>query len=452
MSAEDRHAIRLAELADSAEAAEIEAFLDNLDPDELPRAFDRLTQAQRDRLVATVRPEYAAYILQGVPDTHAAGMMHALPAEDAAEIIHQLPSDDQADLLSILEEDDKEKIIAELPPDEAEEAKMLTRYESYQAGGLMITEYLAYPRRSTIAELVDDLRRNAEQYRSYDVQYIYIISDSGELVGVLPFRQLLFLASTATLDSIALDQPHSVRDTDTLREIETFFEHAGYFAAPVVDAGNRLLGVVRRSAVFEARAERAEAERLLEQGIIGGEELRSMPLWPRAKRRLSWLSLNIVLNLASVSVIAYFQDTLSRVIALAVFLPIISDMSGCSGNQAVAVTMRELSLGTVRPADVLRVWIKEAALGLLNGLILGLMLGVISWVWMGNPWLGAVVGIALAASTIVAVSVGGVLPLIVKRLGGDPALASGPLLTTITDMSGFFFALSLATLLLSYLV
>ena len=148
------------------------------------------------------------------------------------------------------------------------------------------------------------------------------------------------------------------------------------------------------------------------------------------------------------SVIAFYEDTLTAVIALAVFLPIVSDMSGCSGNQAVAVSMRGLTLGAALPRDVLRVWRKEAIVGIINGLALGLLLGLAAWAWKGNAVLGLVVGAALAINTIVAVSIGGTVPLLLKRFKFDPAVASGPLLTTVTDMCGFFLLLSLASLVL----
>jgi magnesium transporter len=159
-----------------------------------------------------------------------------------------------------------------------------------------------------------------------------------------------------------------------------------------------------------------------------------------------------LLNFAAASVIAAYEETLAAVIALAVFLPIISDMSGCSGNQAVAVSMRELSLGLVRPREVARVWLAEISVGSINGLALGLLFATVAWAWKGNPFLGLVVGAALMLNTVVAVSIGGALPLVLRRAGADPALASGPILTTITDTCGFFFVLSLAGALLPRLV
>ena len=140
-----------------------------------------------------------------------------------------------------------------------------------------------------------------------------------------------------------------------------------------------------------------------------------------------------------------YQETLAAVLALAVFLPIISDMSGCSGNQAVAVSIRELTLGLIRPNKVLRVWLKEIAVGVLNGLALGALLALAAWGWKGNPFLGAVVGVAMTLNTMLAVSIGGAVPLLLRHFKMDPALASGPILTTITDMCGFFLLLSMAS-------
>ena len=173
-----------------------------------------------------------------------------------------------------------------------------------------------------------------------------------------------------------------------------------------------------------------------------------MPVLKRSSRRLSWLSVNVVLNILAASVIVLYQDTLEKAIILAVFLPIISDMSGCSGNQAVAVSIRELALGLVRPREILRVLAKEASVGLLNGLVLGALLAIASLLWQGNPYLGFVVGTALAANTLLAACLGGVIPLALRAMKADPALASGPMLTTVTDMCGFFLLLSLAQFVL----
>jgi magnesium transporter len=159
----------------------------------------------------------------------------------------------------------------------------------------------------------------------------------------------------------------------------------------------------------------------------------------------------MVLNIVAVSVIAWYEQTLTALIALAVFLPILSDMGGCAGNQAVAVTLRELALGVLRVTEIGRVLAKEAALGLLNGVLLGILLAVVAWLWKGNPWLGLVVGGALALQSVLATCLGGALPLLLKRLRIDPALAAGAILTSITDLCGFFLALYFANAMMPWL-
>jgi magnesium transporter len=229
-----------------------------------------------------------------------------------------------------------------------------------------------------------------------------------------------------------------------------FTEHR-FVGLPIVDSSEKLVGIVRRSDVESAMAEKFATDLRRSQGVIS-EELRTMPLMLRSRRRLAWLSVNILLNIVAASVIAAYQDILTQVIALAVFLPIISDMSGCSGNQAVAVSMRELSLGLVKASEVLRVWLKELTVGLINGFALGLLVAFAAILWKGNPWLGIVIGMAMFVNTIIAVSIGGTLPLIMRGLKLDPALASGPILTTVTDMCGFFLVLSLASQFIDKLV
>jgi magnesium transporter len=243
----------------------------------------------------------------------------------------------------------------------------------------------------------------------------------------------------------------SVATDASLDELIRLFDHHDFLGIPVVDEAGVLAGIVLREDVQEARVDRAETELQRASGIVN-EELRSMPVLQRSYRRLSWLSVNVLLNVLAASVIAAFQETIAAVIALAVFLPIISDMSGCSGNQAVAVTMRELSLGVTKPTEFLRVWGKEASVGILNGIALGSLIACVAWLWKGSVALGVVVGAALALNTVVAVSLGGTIPLALRRFGHDPALASGPILTTVTDMCGFFLVLSLATLSLPRLI
>src|SRR5262245_29020863 len=286
-----------------------------------------------------------------------------------------------------------------MPADEARDARRLLAYPPDVAGGLMITEYLSYHDNLSVGDVLDDLRANAERYRRFDVQYAYVVSPAGKLVGVLRLRELVLSSPRDPVTAVMIDKPLHVRDNASLEDLKRFFDRHPLFGVPAIDADGLMAGVVRSQDVDQALEERTNRSFLRFMGIVGGEELRSMPLRVRCTRRLSWLTVNIFLNVIAASVIAMHQDTLSAVVVLAVFLPIISDMSGCSGNQAVAVSMRELTLGVVRPSDFWRVLGKEAAVGVINGVALGLLLGVVGWAWKGNFVLGAVVGTSLALNT-----------------------------------------------------
>lgn len=439
---------QLSQILEAADPRPLQAFLERISPAETARAISRLSPEDRSRLLTLLDPADAAEVIGEVSQTQAADLIEDLPPEQAAAIVEELPSDLQADLLGRLEDEETEAILLRMPDQEASGVRELLAYPADTAGGVMITEYLAYRDDQTVSDVLEDLRRNRERYADYHVQYLYVLDARGALVGVLRMRDLLFPSSSAPLRSLMIPNPLRVEVHLRVERLARFFVEHKLYGVPVVDAAGLLVGVVLPGSVEEAMRKRADRQFLNLSGIIGGEEFRTMPLAVRSGRRLSWLSINIVLNVLAASVIAIYQDTLAAAITLAVFLPMISDMSGCSGNQAVAVSMRELTLGLVRPNEILRVLLKESSLGLVNGLALGGLLGGLALLWKGNPYLGLVVGSALAANTILSVSLGGLLPLALKRARLDPALVSGPLLTTVTDMCGFFLVLSFATALL----
>jgi magnesium transporter len=425
----------------------LEKQLDKLEFSELLHAVFQLTHDEQRQLLASVSPEWAAELVEELPDTHAADLIEEMAARDAAPILEEMASDDRVDILSEMDVVDSEAILEHLEDTDVREFRELSSYLPNVAGGLMMTEFATYPMNALVRDVVEDLTGREGDYEFLTVHYVYVVVRTRLLVGVVRLRDLVFADPDARIGTVAT-KANTVPPNASLEELEEFFINYDIAAVPVVDEQNHLLGIVRRRAVLEALAEKAESDNLKAAGIVGGDELRSMPVLLRSRRRLSWLSINIVLNIIAASVIALYEETLSAVIALAVFLPIVSDMSGCSGNQAVAVSMRELTLGAADPRDVMRVWGKELSVGLINGLALGILLACAAWAWKGNPVLGLVVGFALALNTVLAVSIGGTVPLVLKKMKIDPAVASGPLLTTITDMCGFFLVLSLASLVL----
>jgi magnesium transporter len=414
------------------------------------RGVLRLNVDERDELLSLLPSETAADLIDEAPTEVAADLVERLQAVTAADIIEALDSDVKADVIGELEIDDAEAILAEMDVDDASDVRRLVAYEPETAGGLMQAEAFTFKGADAVGSVLRRIADGEDDFERYRGQHPYILNESGQPIGVVSLRSLLTAPRKAALSDIMVE-PMTVDVNVTLEALEDLFEMHNFLGLPVVEADGQLVGVVSRVAVADASREHIESDAMKLQGVVG-DELRSMPLLLRSRRRLAWLSTNIFLNILAAIVIASYEETLAAVIAIAFFLPMVSDMSGCSGNQAVAVTMRELSLGLVRPIDLFRVWTKEVSVGLINGAVLGILIGMVAWLWMDNAALGLVIGAALAVNTVIAVSIGGIVPLLVKRLGQDPAAASGPLLTTITDIAGFFLVLSIATLMMPALL
>ena len=428
---------------------QISDLLTGLDPGAFVRAMFRLDDDEQKQLIGVLDAEQAADLLEDLPDLHAADLIGNIDKAKAADIVEELTTDHGADLLGELEADSANAILDEMVPGLAGEVRKLIVHPDDVAGGLMGVEHFAFQRSAFVGDFLREFAVRRKLSRQLP-QRVILLDAAHCPTGAIDIADLLLARPDQQLS--ALEQKvETVPVTATIDELEDYFDRYETFGAPVVDDRGVLVGRLRRRAVAEALAERAQADQLKSQGIVSGEELRSMRVLDRSRRRLSWLSVNVVLNVVAASVIAVFQDTISAVIALAIFLPIVSDMSGCSGNQAVAVSMRELTLGIIEPRDVLRVWWQEVSVGLPNGIALGVLLSVVAWVWQGSPMLGMVVGLALCLNTVVAVSIGGMVPLILRAWRADPAVASGPVLTTITDVCGFFLLLGLATLALPWL-
>lgn len=447
---EDRELLE--ELLTSLEAgnsAGLVEILDTLPLSDALRIILLLKQGEKESLLSFLPAEFAAKLVNEAPTELAADLVERLKVETAASIIGALDSDVQADVIGDLEAMDSEDVLAEMDHSNAEGVRRLLSYDSQTAGGLMSADAFSFLESDTVGEVLRRLSSDDEGFERYRGQHPYIIDDSGRPRGVVSLRNLLTARRSARLTEIMVE-PLTVSTDASISELQDIFDRFPFLGLPVVESDGRLVGTVSRHALDEALLHRVETESLAIQGVIG-DELRSMPVLVRSKRRLAWLTANIGLNIIAASVISAYEQTLAAVIAIAVFLPMVSDMSGCSGNQAVAVSMRELSLGLAKPVDALRIWIKEISVGLINGLVLGLLIGVVAWLWKGNPYLGMVIGLALSINTLIAVSIGGVVPLLLKLIGQDPAVASGPLLTTITDIAGFFLVLSLATVFMPLL-
>lgn len=439
----------LQEAVESANEKQVAKIIGSISSQEALRQASLMTADGRDQFISILSPEAAAELIEEAPSEMAATMIHNLDSSVAAKIMEELQTDTQADIVQEMKTENAEAILSAMDSESADDVRKLTQYDYDTAGGLMELEAFTFSRDDTVGIVLNRLIEGDEEFERHRGQHPYILDESGRLVGVVSLRGLLRSKRSVRLTDI-MYTPISVLPHTRQDELVNLFDEHPFLGIPVVDNQGILLGIVSRLELAEAELERAELQSLSRQKI--GDELRSMPTLLRSRRRLAWLSSNIVLNIIAASVISAYEETLAAVIAIAVFLPMVSDMSGCSGNQAVGVSMRELALGLTRPIDLFHVLKKELGVGIINGIVLGILIGIVAWIWKDNAYLGLVIGLALSVNTLIAVSIGGTVPLILKYFGIDPAVASGPLLTTVTDMAGFFLVLSLASLFMPQLL
>ncbi len=438
-------------LLEAQDVSALTQFLDSLTPAEVARAFTRLDESERHDVLVLLEPEEAADLIEELSDAQGSDLVEELAADEAAAIVDEMESHHRADILGEMDEDDAEAILRRMDPEEAEDARKLLEHGEETAGGIMATEFVSYPQDTSVGEVIRDLRDNAERYSDFGVQYAYVNSERGTLVGVVRLRDLILAPARMPLQSLMIVNPLYVLADTSLEDLEQFFDRYPFYSVPVTDEAQQMLGVVRRAEAEEALSENIEKSFMRFGGIIGGEELRSMPTRERVTRRMVWLGINLPLSMLAAAVIPIFEETIVDFPVLLFFIPIIGNLCGCSGNQAVAVSIRELTLGLINPSDMLRVLRKELQVGFINGFMLGSVVIIVAFALdriqgYQVPYLALFIGLAFFMNTMVAVCLGGVIPLILKRFKADPALGAPPIQTTLTDMVGLFIMFALAAI------
>jgi magnesium transporter len=324
---------QLDRIIDSDNVEHLETFLHLLPPEDTAYTLSHLEEEQLSKLILSVRPELAAQLIMHLADAQAADVIEELPPQPAAAIVDELGSDDQADVLAGMDAQDAEAILTHMDPQEAADARRLVEHEPDTAGGIMITEYLAFTTDRSVAGVLADLRHNVDEYAQYDVQYVYVTDAHGALRGNVRLRDLVLAPGDLPLEQIMRTDPVSVDVSDELEVLDSVFDRHPFEALPAVDDDGRLVGVVHRGAVEEAYGEESDRALMRFGGIIGGEELRSMRLLSRGLRRFAFLVPNIVLLLLSISVIWAFEAVvLAKVTSLFMFLPLSGRSVGLCGQ------------------------------------------------------------------------------------------------------------------------
>ena len=390
----------------------------------------------------------AAQVLSELPNDIQVRLFESIPITHLCNIVGEMFSDDAADVLGHIPAAKLREIMRGMSAPEAKQIADLLQFPEDTAGGIMQTEVIAVSDDLMIAEATEMLRREEENLPN-GIFYIYVVDAEYRLRGVLRVRDLLFSPPTRKIRDIMVPEVRSVSVHADQEEIAHLFRAYGFSAMPVVDDFQRLRGVVTADDVFDIVEEEATEDM---QRMVGlsGEESAETPWMHSVRNRLPWLFFNLGTAFLAGWVVSLFESTIARYAVLAVFLPIIAGQGGNAGTQTLTIMVRSIALGELPEKHHHAILLKEIIVGLLNGLAIGIIVGAVSWLWKSDVILGVITFAAMVLNMVAAGVAGVVIPLGLKALRIDPALASAIMLTTVTDVVGFFLFLGLAAVVFTY--
>jgi magnesium transporter len=407
------------------------ALIEALDPD------------MRPRFVALMGREFDFTALTEVDDTVREGILEELPSTTVAEGVRDLDSDDAAYILEDLPREEQVEVLRKLPAAERIPLEKILLYPEDSAGRRMQTEFIAAPPAWTVGDAIDHLRETEElPDRFFE---LYVVDGNGKLLGAVALDKLLRTKRPVPLSELMDPDRRRVWATEDRAEVARMFERYNLVAAPVVDDDERLVGVLTFDDIVDVIEEEADEDIKALGGVTASEEL-SDSVWTTAKSRFSWLLVNLATAFLASSVLGLFEGQLEKMVALAVLAPIVASQGGNATTQTMTIAVRALATQELTDANAWRVIIRELLVGVLNGLAFAVITGVAAVAWFQIPGLGIVIGLAMICN-LVAAALGGILiPLGLHRMRVDPAVASSPFVTTVTDVVGFFAFLTIATL------
>lgn len=430
--------VRAQQLAHTVSRIRAAAILAEAPPSSMMALLQTVGWERAGRIAAYFPPELAVKVLEDLDDSSARALLSEMPAEKIADLLPYLPDPLQR------------RLFEGLDPELLGQVQTLASYPEGTAGAIMSPYFLSVEHHLTVADVVEAVRSAEPDLER--TAYVFVVNaQSKKLAGVVSLRELLINDPLASVADVMTTEVFAVHTGEDAAEAAHRIRSRRLKMLPVVDAQDALAGVISINQAMELLAHEVADEFV---AISAGSPDESFYTPPReaVKKRLPWMAVNIFLNLGAVAVISSFEDTIVQVAILAAFLPMITDMGGNVGIQALSVSIRSMALGEARLRDFWKAVRKEVIIGLCNGLALGVLFTGVAYVLQGNMILGVVAGIALACNVLLAGVVGGTIPFLIKRLGKDPAMMTGPILTTITDITGVTVYLGLATIFLSSLM
>ncbi len=419
-------------------------------PSDLAEIIEGFTDQQKKELFDLLSDEDAALIMQEMEEFDQVTLIKLLTRSRASAILKEMADDDAADVLAEVPPADRRELIKLLEEEDAGIYGLL-KYPEDTAGGIMTTDFISLSADMPVEEAILRLRKIAP--RAETIYYVYVVDVETRLIGVLSLRDLISAGDGTLLRDIMIHNVISVQvDTDQ-EEVARVVSKYDLLAVPVLDKQSRILGIITVDDIIDVMEEEATEDiyRLAGTGEVEGVDVIDAPVNKLVSKRLPWLFISLLGGVLSGSVIGVFEATLETIVMLAIFIPVIMDMGGNVGTQSSTLFVRGIATGEIEMDEVWRYFFKEVRIGVTIGIVCGLSIAVVAYLWQGNPYLGLVVGISMSVTVTLAALIGTLVPLLCSLVGIDPALSAGPFVTTIKDVTGLLIYFGTATMFLEYL-
>ncbi|HIM77268.1 MAG TPA: magnesium transporter [Rhodospirillales bacterium] len=437
----------------SGDEAGVRTLMAELHPADAADLLERLGADERARVVEILRSDFDSEILSELDETVRDHVVECLGVENVAAFIVGMDSDDALEVVEELDEDEQQQVLDAIPVGDRTLIEEGLSYPEDSAGRLMQREVVTIPTFWNVGETIDFLRKSADRddgegenelpTQFYD---LFVVDPSHKPVGTIPLSRILRTRRPVSVTDIMETEMKLLPVTTDQEDVAFVFRQRDLVSAPVVDDGGRLVGAVTIDDVVDVIDEEHEEDIML-LGGVKEDDLYDATL-DTTRARFMWLLINLGTAILASIVIGLFDATLEQMVALAVLMPIVASMGGNAGTQSLTVAVRALAMKELTSTNAVRVIGKEALVGVFNGVLFAVLIGIVVWLWFGSVGLGVVIGLAMIVNMFVAGLAGTTIPLALDRMGIDPAVASSVFLTTLTDVVGFFVFLGLAALLL----
>lgn len=436
-------------LLDQHRDIELDELLVELYDADVAYLLQHLDQEQRERLLLRLSPERRGLVLLELDDEERKDLLETLTPRQVAEIVQEQESDVAADIIEDLPEETTTEVISMLPQEDRRDVAELLSYPENSAGALMTKQFASVLETSTVKQAIQSIRRATMQ--SDDIYTVYVVDAGGHYKGHLALDKLILASSRTRVKKIMETELLPIPVNMDREEVAQMFTRYNFISVPVVDAQDVMVGRITVDDILEVVEEEA-SEDILRMGGVSADETLTSPIFQSSVKRNIWLFVNLLTAFLASSVVSLFEATIEKVVILATLMPIVAGMGGNAASQTMAVIIRNIALGDLSPSGLPRALVREATMGAMNGILQGLITGLGVFLFTGKMVLACVISAAMIINMMIAATAGTAIPLILKKLNVDPAIASSIFVTTFTDVCGFMSFLGLARLMLPYLV